>query len=75
MATKRQEIYKYMQRQAERALDNLISCNVSTSPEDARVIRRYSSGIALRIADEVSEHYRFLELADIMGWKKTRTRR
>ena len=43
--------------------------------DSAEVIRKNMDHVAAAIAFEIADVYPFLELADIMEWKRTRVRR
>lgn len=73
MATKRDEVREFLRREAKRALND--HCVDMSDRESAEVIRKAREGIALAVAWHIAEEYRFLELADLMEWKRTRVRR
>ena len=73
MSTKRDEVREFIQREAKNAISVLISNMAERQHGD--VIRSNRDSIAGQIAWHIAEEYRFLELADIMEWKRTRVRR
>ncbi len=71
--SKSEEIYHFMQRQTRAALVEWIA---STSDrQSAEIIRQNLNYICNSVGDQVAKEYSFLELADIMEWKRTRTKR
>jgi len=73
MSTKRDEVREFIKRKASSAIaDSIASMQDREAAEKIRVNRNY---LASQIAFEVADTYPFLELADIMEWKRTRVRR
>lgn len=62
-----------MQREATHAIYTFIAN--ATNREHAEIIRTNRDNLASQIAWHIAGEYRFLELADIMEWKRTRVRR
>jgi hypothetical protein len=73
--TKREEVGAFLTEQAGNAIDHLIAMRIQSSPESAKLLADLRNEIALEVAYEITEEYRFLQLADIMEWKRTRVRR
>ena len=73
MSTKREEIRDFIKREAAYAVHQLAS--TMSDRTAAETIRVNVGMIAGQIAWHIAEEYRFLELADIMEWKRTRVRR
>ncbi len=73
MSTKRDEVRDFVKRRAWAAIaEKVARMNDRGHAETIRLnIEQLASGIAYEIADT----YPFLELADIMEWKRTRVRR
>jgi hypothetical protein len=71
--SKAEEVRSLMERKVNAALAELI---VTMSDREAsEVIRRNMGTIGRVVGYEVCTEYSFLELADIMEWKRTRVRR
>jgi hypothetical protein len=73
MTTKRDEVREFIRREAKKALGEVIAN--APNREHAEIIRASRETLATTIAWHIAEGYRFLELADIMEWKRTRVRR
>ncbi len=73
MVSKREEMRKFIQRESRNAISLMIASMADRPSADT--IRQHRESLANEISFHITEHYRFLELADIMEWKKTRTRR
>lgn len=71
--SKREEIRYFVERQARFAMYQHLARMPDRSA--AETILRHVSQLASSVAFEIAEEYRFLELADIMEWKRTRVRR
>lgn len=71
--SKRDEVRDFINRQARCALNELIG--EMGNREQAEVIRTNRDYIANKLGWHIAEQYRFLELSDIMEWKRTRVRR
>ena len=70
--SKQEEIRDFIERQAERAI---VLQSVYLGDEDGATARRLRGSIARAVASEITRKYNFLELADIMEWKRTMARR
>lgn len=73
MTTKRDEVRDFIQREVKNALSVLVS-NMANR-QDGDIIRSNRETMSIQIAWHLTEQYRFLELADIMEWRRTRVRR
>ena len=71
--TKRDEVRGMVRRHASEAL--LLRSATMNDRGAAEVIRTNANHLADAVAYEVCEEYSFLELADIMEWKRTRVKR
>jgi len=71
--SKRDVVRSMMIRRSKNAIAQQIA--VMSNREHAEVIRQNLNGISTCIGWEIAEEYAFLELADIMEWKRTRVRR
>lgn len=71
--TKREEVREFLKREIRNAL-GLLVVDMSNK-ENAEVIRAHRDSIATQVSWHIQEQYRFLELCDIMEWKRTRERR
>ncbi len=71
--TKKQEVYDFIRRKAKQAI-SIHSVEISDRAV-AETIRANRSNLAEVIALEIAEEYSFLELVDIMEWKRSRVRR
>lgn len=71
--SKREQVRSMIQRRAYKALAE----RSATMPDraQAEVIRVNIQQLSSAIAYDIAEEYAFLELADIMEWKRTRVRR
>jgi hypothetical protein len=73
MSTKRDEVRSMIERRTRRAL--LERSATMSDRSIAEVVRVNADQLARAIAYDVADEYAFLELADIMEWKRTRVRR
>lgn len=73
MSTKRDEIRDFIKREVRQSL--LVVCSDLGNREHAESIRMNINHLSVQVAFHIAEEYRFLELADIMEWKRTRVRR
>jgi acetylglutamate kinase len=73
MTTKRDEVREFIRREAKSALGEVVASIAHR--EQAEIIRANRDSLATQIAWHIAEEYRFLELADIMEWRRTRVRR
>ncbi len=73
MATKRDEVREFLRREVKRSIND--HCADISDRELAETIRKSRDGIAVAAAWHIAEEYRFLELADLMEWRRTRVRR
>ena len=71
--SKQSEVHTFVKRMASRAVAEIV-CG-TTDQVVAQWLGRNRTYVALRIAEEVSAEYAFLELADIMEWKRSRVKR
>ena len=71
--TKRDEVRDFIRSQADRALCECVADMMDRA--QAEVIRANRKYLASYISYAVTDEYSFIELADIMGWKRTRVRR
>jgi uncharacterized protein YsxB (DUF464 family) len=71
--TKRDEVRDFVKRESREALNSQIAD--MSNREHAEVIRQNRDYICAAVAWHLAEEYRFLQLADIMEWKRTRVRR
>lgn len=70
--SKQTDFYRTVQRAAERAMDAVISRRLAdnaANSDEARALLRSRQSIATQIADDLSETYRMMEVADIFEWK------
>ena len=73
MNTKRDEVRDFVKRRARAALaESVASMQDRAAAETIRVNLNF---ICAAVACEIAATYPFLELADIMEWKRTRVRR
>lgn len=70
---KRDELRAFINREAVHAMNDWAADEPDR--ETAETVRGRRAPIAGAIAWHIAEQYRFLELADIMEWKRTRERR
>jgi hypothetical protein len=73
MLSKRDELREFLERQAREAL--LLHTATMQDRAAAETIRANARLLSGAVAFNVTEEYRFLELADIMEWKRERIRR
>lgn len=71
--TKRDEVREFIKRETTNAISVLIA--TIADKEAGSVIRSNRENIAITVSWHIAEQYRFLELCDIMEWKRTRARR
>lgn len=73
MSTKKEEVYQFLRRKAR---NSIATYSVELSDRTAaEVIRSHRNALAETIAQGLLDDYVFLELADIMEWRRTRVRR
>ena len=74
MADSKQTLVQaFIKRQVRAALaDTLL---YDTDEEYVKVVKKHHDRFEREIAYAVTSEYGFVELADIMGWKRTRVRR
>lgn len=73
MSTKRDEVRDFVKRKTRTAMSERLAAMSDRAA--AETIRVNMDHIAAAIAYEIADVYPFLELADIMEWKRTRVRR
>ena len=73
MKNKRDELRECIQRRAKSAL--YVRASTLIDREQAEAIRKNVDTLANAIAWQCCDTYEFLEIADIMEWKRTRVRR
>jgi hypothetical protein len=73
--SKQTEVADLIRREVRDAVMVLAAEEMLTNHDDAVVIRRKAESIGGRAAGRITEHYRFLQLADIMGWKSRAVKR
>ncbi len=71
--TKRDQLRSMVRRRAGAAIAGRVATMSDRAAAEA--IRQNIDQIASSIAFEIADEYPFLELADIMEWKRTRVRR
>lgn len=71
--SKRDEVRNFAKRKARTALYE--RAGTMNNREQAEVIRQNVDQLASAVACEIADAYCFVELADIMEWKRTRVRR
>lgn len=72
MSSKRDQVREMIERKARRAIAEWIGDNPQNSQQPLQQIR---GTLALIVAQRITEEYEFLELADIMEWRRTRVKR
>lgn len=70
---KREQVRSMIQRRASRALAERTATMMNR--DHAEAIRLNLQQLSSAVAFEIAEEYAFLELADIMEWKRIRVRR
>lgn len=73
MSSKRDQVREMIERKARRAIAEWMGNNpngASTKP-----LYEIHGTLAMLIAQRITEEYEFLELADIMEWRRTRVKR
>ena len=73
MTTKREEVREFIQREVKNALYELIA--TMGNREHAEIIRTNRDFLSSNICWHIAQDYKFLELADIMAWRRTSARR
>lgn len=73
MDSKRDQVREFVKRKAKAAFADRIM--TMSDRDSAETIRRNVDHLSAAIAYEIADTYPFLELADIMEWKRTRVRR
>ena len=73
MESKNQQVRDFIERQVKESISVYVS-QLSDRPS-AEIINQHRTSIANRACWHITETYRFLELADIMGWRRTSARR
>lgn len=71
--SKESEIQSFIKQKALVALNEIIA--ELSDRQQAESVRNIRLAIAARVGWEVVSRYSFLELADIMEWRRTRVRR
>ena len=74
---KKELIREFIARQVQSAIDHMAADRLLqpiAGSEEAALLIRFKRDISHRVGWQVTEQYRFLELADIMEWKRTRER-
>lgn len=71
--SKRDEIRRFIQRRSFNALAQRVA--TMQNREHAESIRLSMESLSHAVAFEIADEYTFLELADIMEWRKTRVKR
>jgi len=73
MSTKREEVRDFVKRKTREAIAMHVA--EMTDRVVAETIRGSMNSIASAVCWHINEEYCFIELADIMEWKRTRSRR
>lgn len=73
MSTKRDEVRDFVKRKARQAVaDRIATMSDRAAAESIRVNMDH---VCAAIAFEIADEYSFIQLSDIMEWKRTRVRR
>jgi hypothetical protein len=73
MDSKQDQVREFIKRQIREAL--LVASAETSDRAMGETVRQNATYLASQCCWHIAENYRFLELADIMEWKRTRTRR
>jgi hypothetical protein len=73
MTTKNEQVREFIQREVKNALYELIA--TMGNRDHAEVLRTNRDYLSGNISWHFAQDYKFLELADIMEWRRTRVRR
>jgi len=71
--TKRDQVREFINKESAHAIEQHIAGMFNR--EAAEIIRLNRHELARAVGWQIAEEYRFLELADIMEWKRSRVRR